>query len=277
MKRAFTLGFSPCPNDCFIFDAMLHGKIDTEGLIFKPVIEDVEALNRRATPHPQKGGRKAKQLDITKLSFFAFSKAQKDYSLLDSGAALGFGVGPLVVSLPGYSLPPSGGRGAVAIPGKNTTANLLFSLAFPHLKNKTEVLFSKIEDEVLKGKFDLGVIIHESRFTYRQKGLKKIIDLGEWWEKKTKSPIPLGGIGIKKTFSKEIQKKIERIIRRSVQYAFAHPNSSKAFIKKHAQEMDDAVIKKHIELYVNKYSISLGTKGRKAIAVLLRKIEEYKF
>ncbi|MBI4946340.1 MAG: 1,4-dihydroxy-6-naphthoate synthase [Bacteroidetes bacterium] len=270
-----TLGFSPCPNDCFIFHAMLHGKVDTEGLKFKAIIEDVEALNRRAA-HPDlpEGKATKKQLDITKISFFAFSQVQDKYSLLDSGSALGFGVGPLVVSTLNLKLLTSNLR--VAIPGKNTTANLLFSLAYPKLKNKIEVLFSEIEDAVLKGKFDLGVIIHESRFTYKQKGLKKVIDLGNWWEKKTKSPIPLGGIAINKSFPKEIQKKVERIIRRSVEFAFANPNSSKAFIKKNAQEMDDEVIKQHIHLYVNKYSISLGTKGRKAVSVLLRKIAQIK-
>ncbi|MFI5164256.1 MAG: 1,4-dihydroxy-6-naphthoate synthase [Bacteroidia bacterium] len=274
MKRKLSLGFSPCPNDCFIFDALLHGKIDTEGLKFKPVIEDVEALNKKAFQN---------KLDITKLSFFTFAQVQKKYSLLDSGSALGFGVGPLVVSAANSPL-RKGVRGLsdlnnkirIAIPGKNTTANLLFSLAYPHLKNKTEVLFSKIEEEVLKGNFDLGVIIHESRFTYKQNGLKKIIDLGEWWSQKTKCPIPLGGIVIKKTFSKEIEKKVERVIRRSVEFAFAHPNSSKAFVKKHAQEMDDKVIKQHIDLYVNKYSVSLGVKGRKAVSVLMKKIEQIK-
>lgn len=266
MKQVLTLGFSPCPNDCFIFDALLHGKIDTEGLSFKPVIEDVEALNKKAF----KG-----KLDISKLSFFTYAQLQKKYSLLDSGAALGFGVGPLVVSTSKIKLLTSDLR--IAIPGKNTTANLLFSLAFPHLKNKTEVLFSKIENEVLKGKFDLGLIIHESRFTYRQKGLKKVIDLGEWWEKRTKSPIPLGCIAIRSAYAKQTQKKIERIIRRSVEYAFAHPNSSRSFVKEHSQEMSDAVIKKHIGLYVNKYSLSLGTKGKKAVDTLLKEIEKNKF
>src|SRR5690349_6093308 len=189
IHRPLTIGFSPCPNDCFIFDALLHDKIDTEGFVFKPVIEDVEALNQKAFKS---------KLDITKLSFFAFAQVQKKYSLLDSGSALGFGVGPLVVSAANIQSMDPDLR--VAIPGKNTTANLLFSLAYPHLKNKTEVLFSEIEDKVLKGRFDLGVIIHESRFTYRKKGLKKIADLGEWWESKTKSPIPLGGITIKKTY-----------------------------------------------------------------------------
>lgn len=261
LPHPLSIGFSPCPNDCFIFDALLHGKINTEGLTFKPVIEDVESLNKKAFK---------RKLDISKLSFFTYAQLQKKYSLLDSGAALGFGVGPLVVSASKIKNLTSDLR--IAIPGKNTTANLLFSLAYPHLKNKKEVLFSKIEDEVLKGKFDLGLIIHESRFTYKQKGLKKVIDLGDWWEKKKKSPIPLGGIAIKKTFSKEIQKKVGRVVRRSVEFAFAHPNSSKSFVKKHAQEMKDEVIKKHIGLYVNKYSVSLGKKGRKAVSVLLQEI-----
>ncbi|MEK6616369.1 MAG: 1,4-dihydroxy-6-naphthoate synthase [Bacteroidota bacterium] len=262
-----SLGFSPCPNDCFIFDGMLHGKIDTEGLSFKPVIEDVETLNRRV----RSSEFGVRSLDITKLSFFAFAQAQKNYSLLDSGSALGFGVGPLVVSKNSHLRTPDS-RLRVAIPGKNTTANLLFSLAYPHLKNKTEVLFSKIEDAVLSGKFDLGVIIHESRFTYQQKRLEKVIDLGEWWEKKTGFPIPLGGIVIKKSFPKEFKEKITRIIRRSVEFAFANPESSKAFVKKHSQEMDDAVIKQHINLYVNKYSLSLGRKGKEAVSMLMKKI-----
>src|ERR1051326_399184 len=247
-NQILILGFSPCPNDCFIFDAMLHGKIDTEGLKFKPVIEDVEALNKKSF----KG-----KLDITKLSFFTFAQVQKKYSLLDSGAALGFGVGPLVISK-SSELQALNSKLRAVIPGRNTTANLLFSLAYPHMKNKTEILFSKVEDEVLKGKFDLGVIIHESRFTYEKKGLKKVIDLGEWWEKKHKCPIPLGGIVMKNTFSKEIH----RIIRRSVEFAFANPNSSKDFVKNHSQEMNDEVIRKHIDLYVNKFSISLGKEGR---------------
>ncbi|MBI4932060.1 MAG: 1,4-dihydroxy-6-naphthoate synthase [Bacteroidetes bacterium] len=264
--QILALGFSPCPNDCFIFDALLHKKIDTEGLKFKPFIEDVETLNKKAFQN---------RLDISKLSFFTFAQVQKKYSLLDSGSALGFGVGPLVVAKPNFKLPSLGeglGMGfRIAIPGKNTTANLLFSLAYPLLKNKTEILFSEIENAVLKGKFDLGLIIHESRFTYEQQGLKKVIDLGEWWEKKTKLPIPLGGIAIKKTFSKEIQDKVNRVIRRSVEFAFANPDSSKSFVKKHAQEMDDDVIKQHINLYVNKFSISLGKKGREAVKIFLKK------
>lgn len=262
MKQALlTIGFSPCPNDCFIFDALLHGKVDTEGLEFKPVIEDVESLNKKAFKT---------KLDISKLSFFTYAQLQKKYSLLDSGSALGFGVGPLVVST-NSELPTAYSKLKFAIPGKNTTANLLLSLAYPKVTHKVEMLFSEIENAVLKGKVDAGVIIHESRFTYKQKGLKKIMDLGEWWEKKTKGPIPLGGIAIKKTCSDVIQEKVNRVIRRSVEFAFANPESSKAFVKKYSQEMDDSVIKQHIALYVNKYSISLGTGGRKAVRDFLKK------
>lgn len=281
--RTLSLGFSPCPNDCFIFDAMLHEKVDTEGLKFKSVIEDVEALNKRTINSslslpfgkgalsPSERVRGAMQLDITKLSFFAFAQVQKKYSLLDSGSALGFGVGPLVIKKLGYGIKDlNSSKFKIAIPGRHTTANFLFSLAFPKATNKVELLFSEIEKAVLDGKTDAGVIIHENRFTYRQKGLKKIIDLGAWWKKKTKLPIPLGGIAIKKTFQKEIQRKVERVIRKSVEYAFANPESSKAFIKKHSQEMDDDVIKQHINLYVNKYSLSLGIKGRKAVNLLLQ-------
>jgi 1,4-dihydroxy-6-naphthoate synthase len=267
MKQRFTIGLSPCPNDCFIFDAMLHGKIDTEELTFNPIIEDVEALNKKALKT---------KLDITKLSFFTFSQVQKNYSLLDSGSALGFGVGPLLISTKS-KINTKNATLKIAIPGKNTTANLLLSLAYPKLKNKTEIHFSNIEEEVLHGNFDLGVIIHESRFTYKQKGLKKIIDLGQWWEKKSKSPIPLGGVVINKKYSLKIQKKVERLIRKSIEFAFLNPNSSKNFIKKNAQDMDEDVIKKHIHLYVNEYSLSLGAKGKKAVGILLKKIDEIKF
>lgn len=267
-----TLGFSPCPNDCFIFDALLHGKIDTEGLKFNPIIEDVEALNRRAVQGKRKKA-KDKSLDITKLSFFAYSKVQKNYALLDSGAALGFGVGPLVVSRNSELQTPNS-KLKIAIPGKNTTANLLFSLVFPHLKNKTEVLFSEIEDAVLNEQFDWGVIIHESRFTYEKKGLKKVIDLGEWWEEKYKCPLSLGGIFVKKSFPKEIKRKINWVIRRSVEFALANPESNKTFVKKHSQELDDEVIKQHINLYVNKFSVSLGEEGKKAVDSFLKETEK---
>lgn len=262
----FTLGFSPCPNDCFIFDALLHEKIDTEGLRFKPVIEDVEALNKKAFKN---------QLDITKLSFFTYAQVRKNYALLDSGAAMGFGAGPLVVSGSEFQISNlKNNKLRIAVPGKNTTANFLFSIAFPHLQNKKEVIFSEIEEAVLKGKFDLGVIIHESRFTYEQKGLKKVIDLGEWWKKKINCPLPLGGIAMKSSFPAAIRWKVERVIRRSVEYAFKNPDSSKEFVKQNSKEMDDKVIRQHIRLYVNRFSVSLGKNGRKAVRHFLNQAEK---
>jgi 1,4-dihydroxy-6-naphthoate synthase len=263
-SKILTLGFSPCPNDCFIFDALLHHKVDTEGLQFKPVMEDVESLNKKAFNQ---------LLDISKLSFFAYASVLKKYTLLDAGAALGFGVGPLLVSKKKYSAKEINHL-TVAIPGKHTTANLLFSLAYPLSKNKKEMLFSDIENAILTNHADAGVIIHESRFTYKEKRLKKIIDLGAWWEKKTNSPIPLGGIAIRKSIDLAIQKKVNRAIRRSVEYAFKNPASSKPFIKLHAQEMNSRVIQKHIQLYVNDFSISLGTQGRQAIRTFLKHAEE---
>lgn len=262
-----SLGFSPCPNDCFIFDAMIHGKIDTEGLQFEVIMEDVEALNQKAF----RG-----ELDVTKLSYHAFAHITKIYQLLNSGSALGNNCGPILITKNNdisYLTSPISDL-KIAIPGKYTTANFLLSLAFPDAQKKTETLFSQIEDDVLSGKVDAGLIIHENRFTYEQKGLKKIIDLGEYWESLTKAPIPLGGIVIKREFSLELKQKVDRVIRRSVEYAFANPRSSLDFIKVNAQEMSEEVMYKHVDLYVNKYSIDLGSEGKRAVKLLFDKAEE---
>ncbi len=259
-----TLGFSPCPNDCFIFDAMVHGKIDTEGLEFDVVMEDVEALNQRAFKS---------ELDITKLSFHAFLYVQENYILLKSGSALGFNCGPLLVSTHS-TLNSNHSALKIAIPGKNTTANFLLSLAFPKAKNKTEVLFSEIEQGVLDGTYDAGLIIHESRFTYEQKGLKKIMDLGEFWEGLIHAPIPLGGIVARRSFDNDLLQKINRVIKKSVVYAFANIPDVMPYVKQHAQEMSEEVMKKHIELYVNEYSIDLGETGTKAVNLLFNKAKE---
>lgn len=254
-----SLGFSPCPNDTFIFDALIHQKIDTEGLDFEVFYDDVETLNQKAF---------RKELDITKLSFHAFAYALNDYVLLDSGSALGFGVGPLLIS----RMPETSQREIsnlrIGIPGKFTTANFLLSVAFPEAVNKKEILFSEIEDSLIKGDIDLGLIIHENRFTYQDKGLNKVLDLGEYWERKTGCAIPLGGIVIKRDLPEDIQLKVNRAIRRSVEFAFANPKSGLTFIKEHAQAMQEEVMYKHIELYVNKYSIDLGFEGRKAVQLL---------
>ncbi len=270
MGAKLTLGFSPCPNDCFIFDAMIHGKIDTEGLTFEVIMEDVESLNKKAF---------SKSTDITKLSYHAFAFLANEYQLLDSGSALGSGCGPLLIT---KHLTPSplsfrredGGEVKVAIPGKYTTANFLFSLAFPNMTNKVEMIFSEIEDAVLSGKADAGVIIHENRFTYEQKGLKKIIDLGECWENETGGPIPLGGIAMRRDHPDELKRKVNHIIRKSVEYAFANPKSSANFVREHAQEMSEDVRNRHIALYVNKFSINLGDEGRRAVKTLFNKAAE---
>lgn len=259
-----SLGFSPCPNDTFIFDALIHHKVDTEGLDFEVCFDDVETLNQKAF----RG-----ELDITKLSFHAFAHVYKRYALLDAGSALGFGVGPLLICKnEGFVFNPKELTAdlKVGIPGKYTTANFLLGIAFPQLVDKKEMIFSEIESALLNDKIDVGLIIHENRFTYSDKGLHKIIDLGSYWEQLTGCAIPLGGIVINRNLDREIQEKVNRLIRKSVEFAFANPKSGIDFIKQHAQEMSEEVMYKHIELYVNKYSIDLGTEGRKAIDVLFK-------
>ena len=254
-----SLGFSPCPNDTFIFDAMIHQKIDTEGLTFDVFFDDVETLNQKAFKT---------ELDITKLSYHAYAYLTDNYVLLHSGSALGFGVGPLLICDKEEYIISEGLEGLrVGIPGKYTTANFLLSLAFPEAENKIEMKFSDIELALLNHKIDLGVIIHENRFTYQDKGLLKVMDLGEYWEKLTSCPIPLGGITIKRNLPEEIKQKVNRVIRRSVEFAIKNPLSGLEFIRSHAQEMSSEVMYKHIELYVNKFSVDLGEEGRKAVTI----------
>ena len=250
-----TLGFSPCPNDTFIFDAMVHQKIDTEGLVFNVVMEDVETLNRNAFNN---------KLDVTKLSFHALAYALPYYVLLHAGAALGNNCGPLLIAKEQLSAEQL--RDApVAIPGQFTTANFLLSLAFPDLTNKKEMLFSEIEQAILAQKCAAGVIIHENRFTYQQRGLRKILDLGEFWEHKTSLPIPLGGIVARRSFEPALRQKINRVLQRSVEFAFQNPNSSLPFVRSHAQEMEESVMQQHIKLYVNHFSVDLGEVGVAAV------------
>jgi 1,4-dihydroxy-6-naphthoate synthase len=263
MKK-LSLGFSPCPNDTFIFDALIHHKIDTEGLDFDVFFDDVETLNKKALQG---------ELDITKLSFHAFAHVSDKYVLLDAGSALGFGVGPLLISKTAYTPEEVKSKPSlsVGIPGTYTTANFLLTIAFPELQNKKELVFSAIEQSLLNQELDLGVIIHENRFTYAQKGLHKIIDLGDYWEQQTGMPIPLGGIMINRNIDLETQFTVNRLIRKSVEYAFEHPEASSDFVRHHAQELDESVRKQHIDLYVNKYSIDLGDFGKRAIRVLFEK------
>jgi len=248
------IGFSPCPNDTFIFDALIHGKIDTEGLEFEVHMADVEELNQMAF----RG-----ELDITKLSYHAFLHILEGYIMMDSGSALGNNCGPLLIKNSGAENPIK--TDLIAIPGKYTTANFLLNYVFPELQNKKEILFSDIESSIKSKEVSAGLIIHENRFTYADRGFEKVKDLGEHWEKSTGMPIPLGGIAIKRNLDKALQEKVQRLIRKSLEFAFENPAESLGFVKLHAQEMDAEVMQKHINLYVNDYSLSLGEKGKAAI------------
>ena len=250
-----TLGFSTCPNDTFIFDAMIHNKVDTEGLEFEVLMADVEELNRNAF---------AGNIDITKLSYHSYLYVANHYKLLNSGSALGYKNGPLVIAK--RNIHPEKSTGLkIAIPGKHTTANLLLSVLYPNLNDKAEFLFSDIEDAVINEVVDAGLIIHENRFTYEKRGLVKIADLGEEWELQTKCPIPLGGIVIHRKYSSEIQQKVDRVLKRSVEFALDNPDSGKDFVKCYAQELEDEVIKMHIALYVNNFTVNLGEAGRNSV------------
>ncbi len=266
-ETTVTLGFSTCPNDTFIFDAMVHNKINTEGLNFKLVMGDVEELNNMAI--------KA-ELDITKISYHAYAYISKNYKILNSGSALGRNNGPLLISKRKI-YPDEVPFLKIAIPGKHTTANLILHTAYPQIESVKEYLFSDIENVVLDNEADAGLIIHETRFTYEKRGLKKIIDLGEHWEQTTGLPVPLGGIIINRKLSDDIQQKVNRVLRRSIDFAFENPNSGLEFIKKYAQEMDESVMRKHIELYVNDFTKDLGELGKKSIRYLLDKATEIGF
>jgi 1,4-dihydroxy-6-naphthoate synthase len=258
-----TLGFSPCPNDCFMFDAIVNRRIDLEGLQLSVRMADVEALNKAAF---------AREIDVTKLSYHAYAYCAASYVLLDAGSALGRGCGPLLISKRTIaSEDVAAGNLSIAIPGKYTTANFLLGLAFPAARNKTELVFSAIEPALQDELYDAGLIIHENRFTYEANGLKKVIDLGEFWERETGAPIPLGGIAINRSLPDEAKHSVNRVVRRSVEYAFAHRAASLPFVREHAQEMSEDVMYRHIDLYVNEYSVDLGKDGRRAVEILFEK------
>jgi 1,4-dihydroxy-6-naphthoate synthase len=259
-----TLGFSPCPNDTFIFDAMVNSKVNTRGLSFDYVMEDVETLNEWAL---------AGKLDVTKLSYSTYLHTAQSYALLHSGSALGKGVGPLLVAREQLSLANASGY-TIAIPGIHTTANLLLSLALPEATQKTAMLFSDIEQSVLDGKYDAGLIIHESRFTYAQKGLLKLIDLGDWWENEMHAAIPLGGIVAKRSLGSDVIATIDAVIKDSIAYAWANYPTLPAFVTTNAQEMEEDVMRQHINLYVNDYTTDLGADGRNAIQTMFRKAQQ---
>ncbi|PID89622.1 MAG: 1,4-dihydroxy-6-naphthoate synthase [Bacteroidia bacterium] len=254
MLKKLTIGFSTCPNDTFIFDAIVNKKIDLQGFDFDFVLRDVEELNKMAFEG---------KLDVTKLSYHVFPYIAENYQILNSGSALGFKNGPLVIAKEKPDLTNKNLK--IAIPGKYTTANLLFSIAFPDLRHKIEMLFSDIEKAILDNACDAGVIIHENRFTFQEKGLLKLLDLGEFWENSTQLPIPLGGIVIKRQLPEKTKKEFNKILSQSVRHAQKYPEGTYEYVKKYAQEMDKEVMFKHINLYVNEFTENLGDLGKKAI------------
>ena len=256
-----TLGFSPCPNDTFIFHALVDGLVRIPGVEFDVRLEDVETLNQLA----MRG-----ELDVTKVSYGAVPYLLERYSLLRSGGALGRGCGPLLVA---REERPIESLRRVAIPGRFTTAYLLLRLFAPDLPTAEERVYSDIMPSVERGEVEAGLIIHESRFTFRDHGLVQLVDLGEWWESETGAPIPLGGILARRDLGPDLVGQIDRAIRASVEHAFAHPADSEVFIRANAQEMDPAVMRQHIDLYVNEFSIDLGEEGDRAIEELRRRTE----
>lgn len=259
-----SLGFSPCPNDTFIFDALVHQKIDTEGLEFDVVLADVEELNQRAF---------AGELDVTKLSYHAFAHLLHQYALLDAGSALGRNCGPLLIAKRPLT-EAEVNAAAIAIPGRYTTANFLLGLAYPAATDKREMLFSDIEQAVLRDEVEAGLIIHENRFTYQDKGLVKIQDLGEFWESTTGFPIPLGGIVVRRSLPPSVQQTVNRVVARSVAYAQSNPQATRPYVSAHAQEMDEAVMYAHIGLYVNDFTLNLGIEGRAAVGHLFHEAHQ---
>jgi len=264
MNKLLTLGYSPCPNDTFIFYALTHGRIPLEGLRVEERLEDVETLNRLAL----KG-----TLDLTKISYHALGHLRRDYALLKSGGALGRGCGPLVIASSETSMEGLRGK-RIAIPGQLTTANLLLQLFGEGYENVLILPFDRIMEAVKGGDAAAGVIIHESRFTYRDHGLVQVLDLGAWWERTTGLPIPLGGILARRSLGASLIRTIDRAVRQSVEYALARPEEPKAYIKTHAQELSDQVTASHISLYVNDFSLDLGEEGVGAVETLFARAEE---
>jgi len=261
-----TLAFSPCPNDTFIFYAMTHGKVDTEGITFRYHLADIEALNRLA---------KEKEFQMVKISYHAWLFLRETWTLLDAGSALGYGNGPLLISKRPYTPEQVPGL-TVAIPGEYTTAHLLLRIAFSQVRDTRIMLFSDIEKAILDDTVDTGVIIHENRFTYQGKGLRKIMDLGAEWEKLTGAPVPLGGIVADNDLGPEIITKLNRIMQRSVVWGMEHPGETMPFVREHAQEMDESVMRQHIELYVTGFTVDLGKKGKAAIEIMKQLAHERK-
>lgn len=262
--RQLTLGYSPCPNDTFIFYALTHGRITCSDCRFRERLEDVETLNRLAL---------AGELDLTKISYHALGHLRAEYCLLHSGGALGRGCGPLVISTRPADMQQLRGK-RIAVPGQLTTANLLLQLYGEGYENLLILPFHQIMAAVTSGQADAGVIIHESRFTYQQQGLQQVLDLGRWWEEDSGCPIPLGGILARRSLGTELIRQLDKALRASVQYAFAHPDEPQTYIEQHAQELETAVIRSHIKLYVNEFSVDLGDEGIDAVETLFTRAEQ---
>lgn len=269
--KILTLGYSPCPNDTFLFYALVNKRIDTEGMNFKEVLLDVETLNQMAL---------RSELDITKTSYHAFGHLFEDYCLLRSGGAIGRNCGPILVSKKAFDVNDLYDK-KIAVPGRLTTANLLLQLFIyennlsnpPLFPSFIEMPFHKIMDAVVKKEVDAGLVIHEGRFTYPSYGLKKVTDMGEWWEKNTGLPLPLGCIVVKRNLGKDIIKRVNSIIKKSIEYSLDNRNESRSYIKQYSQELEDRVIEQHINLYVNDFSLDIKEEGLLAVKELFRKAE----
>lgn len=261
MPMKLSLAYSPCPNDTFIFEPLIHGRIQVNDLEWDVHLHDVEVLNNLAA---------AGTYDITKLSYYAFTGLADEYQMLTSGSALGHNCGPILIARENFSMDQIPDL-RIAIPGLQTTAYFLLKNAFPNIRKCDVLVFSEIEEAVSSGKYDAGLIIHESRFTFRQKGLVQLIDLGEFWEQTTGLPIPLGGIAVRRSLPETIKSEINNLLRQSIEYAWRYPESGMEYIREHAQEMDDEVMKSHIKLYVNQYTRDLGTDGRNAVTYMFEK------
>lgn len=255
--RPLRLAISPCPNDTFMFDAIVNRRIESDGLLFEVEYYDIEQLNERAME---------RRADITKCSTAILPRIDADYRLLDSGSALGRGNGPLLVRRKG----DTSALRHIAVPGEHTTANALIGRLFPEIERRTPRLFSEIAEAVEAGEYDAGVLIHEGRFVYERRNLELVADLGLEWERRMGLPLPLGSIVVARDLGEDVALRVDRVLRRSIEYAFAHPELSRAYIKEHARELEDEVIDKHIALFVNDFSLSLGSEGRRAVEELTR-------
>jgi 1,4-dihydroxy-6-naphthoate synthase len=263
MTKSLSLGYSPCPNDTYIFYALTHNKVTVPGHTIAERLEDVETLNQLALD---------RQLDLTKISYHAFGHLRDRYVLLHSGSALGRGCGPLLIAPSATNMKSLRGK-RIAVPGRLTTANLLLQLYGSGYENLLIIPFDQIIPAVKRGDAEAGVIIHESRFTYQQAGMHEVLDLGAWWEEDSGLPIPLGGILARRDLGIKTTQDVDLAIRASLEYARQHPREPRAYIKGHAQELDDAVIDAHIKLYVNDFSLDLGAEGKAAVETLLSRAE----